>query len=210
MGGFDATTTCRSLSKAALVCAALFLILYGYARVGSRAGFTGTPLVARSAPPLALQTDSDSTFTLSSLRGRVILVYFGYTQCPDVCPTTLASLGPVFARLGSAAADVSVLFVTLDPQHDSPARLHAYLGAFSPIPVGLTGTTQQIAQAARAWGISWRHADGGQFIDHTSVITLVDPRGRMRVQYGYAQLSDPAGMARDIARVLHEPSGQRE
>ncbi len=194
----------RSAARAALVGLVLCTALYGYTRFGQQAGYTGSVVRAQAAPPLPLVTDAGTPFSLAALRGRVVLVYFGYTQCPDVCPTTLASLQPVFDRLGRDAARVSVLFVTLDPRHDTPARLAAYLGAFTPRAIGLTGSAADARAAARAWGVDWRRAADGRFIDHTSVITLVDPAGQVRLRYGYGQLGEPAGIAADIARVLHD------
>jgi protein SCO1 len=199
----------RSLFRAVVVLASLLAMLWGYSVLGRQAGFDGTPIAARQAPRLALSDDGGRAFTLSSLRGRAVLVYFGYTHCPDVCPTTLAALRPVFDRLGADAARVTVLFVTLDPQRDTPALLHAYLAAFTPTPLGLTGTPEQVAEAARAWGIHWRYAEKGRFIDHTSAVILVDPEGRIRVCYGYAQLADPRAMAHDILRLLRESAARR-
>lgn len=120
-----------------------------------------------------------------------MLVYFGYGRCSDVCPTTLAALGAVFDRLGGAGARVVVLFVTLDPAHDTAPLLHRYLAAFRPVPVGLTGSPAQIARAAQAWGIHWRARQGGRFLDHSSVVTLMDPEGRLRARYGFGQLARP-------------------
>ncbi|WP_043201279.1 SCO family protein [Paraburkholderia acidipaludis] len=200
--------TWRSALKATVVLAGMLAMLWGYAVLGRQAEFEGTPLVARQAPPLALLDDDGRAFTLASLRGRAVLVYFGYTHCPDVCPTTLAALHPVFDQLGAEAARVQVLFVSLDPRRDTPALLRGYLAAFAPTPLGLTGTQQQVADAARAWGIHWRYTGNGRFIDHTSVVTLVDPEGRVRVRYGYAQLADPRAMAHDVLRILHESDGR--
>ncbi len=192
-----------------MVLASLLATLWGYAALGRQAEFEGTPVAERQAPQLALSDDEGRSFALSSLRGRAVLVYFGYTDCPDVCPTTLAALHPVFDRLGTEAAHVQVLFVTLDPRHDTPALLRAYLAAFTPTPLGLTGTPAQIAEAARAWGIHWQYAGQGRFIDHTSVVTLVDPEGRIRVRYGYAQLTDPRAVAHDLLRVLRESAARK-
>ncbi|WP_242539993.1 SCO family protein [Trinickia mobilis] len=199
----------RSALRASVVLAGLLAMLWGYAVLGRKAEFEGTPVAARRAPELALPDDDGRAFTLPSLRGRAVLVYFGYTHCPDVCPTTLAALHPIFDQLGAQAAHVQVLFVTLDPQRDTPALLQAYLAAFTPTPLGLTGTPKQVAEAARAWGIHWRSAETGRFIDHTSVVTLVDPEGRIRVRYGYAQLADPRAMAHDILRVLHASAADK-
>jgi len=199
----------RSSGKAVVVSAVLCISLYGYARLGAQAGYTGTVVAQRPAPPLTLETDGERPFSLSSQRGHIVLVYFGYTQCPDVCPTTLASLSAVLEQLGRESKNVSVVFVTLDPAHDTSQRLAAYLGAFSPRPLGLTGTPDQVADAARAWGIKWRRTDDGRFIDHTSVITAVDPGGNVRLQYGFEQLTHPVGIANDLRRILQQSGDAR-
>ncbi len=156
------------------------------------------------APPLHLADDRGGVFDLASRRGGVTLVYFGYTACPDVCPTTLGDLERVWPYLGDDAASVRVVFVTLDPARDTPAALHDYLANFAPAPLGLTGAPDAIAAAARAWGITWYPAEDGRFIDHTSVVAVVGPDGRLRLRYGFSQLGDPQAIARDLRRVLHD------
>nr|WP_246375345.1 SCO family protein [Gluconacetobacter takamatsuzukensis] len=147
-----------------------------------------------------MRDDLGRAFDPATLHGRATLVYFGYVRCPDVCPTVLAALEPLFARLGPDAARTGVLFVTLDPTHDTPAVLHAFLSHFQPTPTGLTGRPAEMARAARAWGIGWTGTDG--HINHNSVLTLVGPDGRMRARYGMTQLNDPASMAADIHAAL--------
>ncbi|WP_167338395.1 SCO family protein [Paraburkholderia oxyphila] len=201
---------CRSLSRAALTCILLALALYGYAVLGRHDTYAGTRVAQIAAPPLALQSVQGGAFSWNAMRGKAVLVYFGYTRCPDVCPSTLAALLHVMDRLGAAASHVAIVFVTLDPQHDSPARLRDYLAQFSPAIVGLSGPPAEVAQAAADWGITWRRAEDGRYIDHTSVVTLVDPQGRLRLRYGYGQLGDPAAMAGDIRHVVRQQSGWTE
>lgn len=113
-------------------------------------------------------------------RGRWMLVYFGYTQCPDVCPTTLQEIAEAVRGLGPKAKRVVPVFITLDPQRDHPATLRRYLAAFGPEFVGLTGTMAQIASVARAYRVYFaKHPlPGGTYsVDHASSIYLMSPAG---------------------------------
>ncbi len=164
---------------------------------------TGSLASGGPAPPLHLTDDRGGVFDLASRRGKVTLVYFGYTACPDVCPTTLGDLQRVWPLLGTDRERITEVFITLDPARDTPAVLQDYLANFTPAPLGLTGPPDLIAAAARAWGVTWRKAEGGRFIDHTSVVTVVGPDGRERLRYGFLQLGDPNAIAGDLRRVLH-------
>ena len=169
-------------------------------RRGPAEALAGTPVPTRPAPPLDLVDDTGRPFDEASLRGQPAWVTFGYTSCPDVCPTLLATLA---AARDQAAAPVRIVFVTLDPAQDDPTRLRDYLAAFADAqghaPIGLTGTPAQTARAAAEWGISWRRA--GAFLDHTAQVSFLDPEGRLRLRYGFAQASDPAALARDARLV---------
>jgi protein SCO1/2 len=157
------------------------------------------------APALVLPNDRGGTFDLAAHRGEIVLVYFGYTHCPDVCPATLNLLDAVSEHLGADRRRVEQVFVTLDPRRDTPELLRAYLSNFDPAPVGLTGSPEAVAAAARAWGVTWRRAEGGAYIDHTSVVAVVGPDGRERLRYGFSQLGNSAAVARDLRHILHEP-----
>lgn len=191
----------RGAVRGALVGAALLGLLWGYAQLGPSRKVFGTPLDGRPAPSLDLEDDRGGEFHLGALRGRVALVYFGYTHCTDICPATLAALAGVMDRLGPDARRVSVVFVTLDPADAGPI-LRDYLSAFRPAPLGLTGTREQIAAAAQAWGVNWTLAEKGAFMDHDSSVTLVDPEGRLRARYGFSQIGREEDVARDIRGVL--------
>jgi protein SCO1/2 len=92
----------------------------------------------------------------------------------------------------------------LDPRRDTPDILRAYLSNFDPVPVGLTGSPEELAAAARTWGVTWRPAGCCAYIDHTSLVAVVGPDGRERLRYGFSQLGDPAAVARDLRHILHE------
>jgi protein SCO1/2 len=121
---------------------------------------------------------------LSDFRGKYILLYFGYTNCPDVCPLTLAEMRDALQRLGDKADKVQPLFVTLDPERDTPERLAAYLKYFYPTLIGLAGSLEQIQELATRFGIFFEkraiESAGGYFVDHTSVVLVIDPEGRLR------------------------------
>lgn len=197
--------TCLPLriARATLLAATLGVGLWAYARPGHRYSYAGTPVASGRAPQLVLPDDHGGMFDLAAHRGEVVLVYFGYTHCPDVCPATLGALQAALARLGPDHRQVRQVFVTLDPRRDTPRVLRDYLANFEPAPTGLTGTPTAVASAARAWGVTWRPAEGGAYFDHTSAVVLIGPDGRQRLRYGFSQIGDASAMARDIEHVLH-------
>jgi protein SCO1/2 len=96
------------------------------------------------------------TVSQADVKGKTVLLFFGYASCPDVCPTTMAQLADVMNRLGDDAADVRILFVSVDPHRDTPDRLQAYVNAFNSNAIGLTGTERQIADIARRYRVSYQ------------------------------------------------------
>ena len=193
--------TARLLLRGAILALALGIGAWGLLRPSGRLSI-GTPTAERLAPPLVLPDDRGDIFDLASQRGRAVLVTFGYTRCPDVCPMTLAFLQHAMTELGPNEARVREVFVTLDPGHDTPAVLKQYLAEFPPAPIGLTGTPDATAAAARDWGVVWRRTKSG-FVDHSVVVVLVGPRGRQRLRFGFSQLSNAAAVAHDLEAVLH-------
>lgn len=145
---------------------------------------------------------------LAALRGRVVLIYFGYTWCPDICPTNLAVIARALERLTPAERGlVQVLFVTVDPQRDTAARLAEYVGWFHPDVIGLTGGEAEIAEVARRYGAAFqRHEPSdsamGYIVDHSASSYLVDPEGRLAATLGHAA---PAGEIVAAIRALLPP-----
>lgn len=136
-------------------------------------------------------TRSDGTsLRLSELRGDVVLLFFGYTSCPDVCPTTMAELKVALAELNTEdAARVKVLFVTVDPERDTPARMQEYVDQFNTDFIGLSGTQAELEKIWQAYGV-YREivtsaSAAGYTVDHTARVTLIDPQGNMRVSFGF-------------------------
>lgn len=138
-------------------------------------------------PDLSFQLTSDrgSTVTAADFRGKVNLLYFGYTHCPDVCPLTLTHLHVVLQRLGVEADGAHVLFVSVDPARDTPSLLHQYVAAFDPRVTGLTGTQAQIAALAKRYRVAFNrdaaNPDGSYDVSHSSGIYVFDREGRARL-----------------------------
>ena len=132
-------------------------------------------------------------------------MFFGYTQCPDVCPTTMSELAAVMQRLGGDAQRVQVLFVTVDPERDTQQLLSRYVPAFHPAFLGLYGSPAQTAEVAKEFRILYQKQPGatpGSYtMDHSAGTFIFDPEGRLRVFVGYGQ--GPDVFAHDIRELLH-------
>jgi protein SCO1/2 len=150
--------------------------------------FRGGALVPpRPAPDFTLPAHDGTAFRLSEQRGRVVALVFGYTFCPDVCPTTLAELQQVRSRLEpAAAARLRVAFITVDPERDDAARLRTYTQAFDRSFIGLTGTPSQLAAVHKSYGvIVKKHVTAGTsaayLVDHSAFVYVIDGDGRLRL-----------------------------
>ncbi|MGH6878353.1 MAG: SCO family protein [Rhizomicrobium sp.] len=143
---------------------------------------------AQSAPALPaihgnfdLVTLDGREVTLNSYRGKWLLIYFGYTFCPDICPTTLTEIGGALKDLGKKADRVQVVFITVDPARDSRAVMERYLKAFDPRIQGLRGDPDAIEEAAKSFHVFYRARSltGGEYaIDHSSYVYMLDPKGK--------------------------------
>ena len=142
------------------------------------------------APDFELTSGNGSDVRLSELRGDIVLLFFGYTSCPDVCPTTMAELKTVTEKLGvQKARKVKVLLVTVDPDRDTPQRMQEYVNHFNKDFIGLTGSDQELAKVWGDYGIFREVADedsaAGYGLDHTARVTLIDQDGNLRASYGF-------------------------
>jgi protein SCO1/2 len=141
---------------------------------------------------------------LSDFRGKVVAVFFGYTHCPDVCPTTLAELASAVKKLGPDAGKVQVLFITADPERDTADVLRQYVTAFDPTFLGLRGTPEETAQVAKAFKVLIQKNPGtdpnNYTVDHSSGTYVYDTSGRLRLYMSYGQSADL--FAHDIAQLL--------
>ncbi len=142
--------------------------------------------------------------TLADYRGKAVVLFFGYTQCPDVCPTTLAELVEAMKRLGPDADRVQVLFVTIDPERDTQELLSRYVPAFDPRFVGLYGDADATARTAKEFRIVYQKQPGptpGTYtMDHSAGTFIFDPQGKLRVYVGYGQ--GPDVFVHDIKELL--------
>jgi protein SCO1/2 len=160
-----------------------------------------------AAPDLSLTDQSGRPFRLSEQRGAVVLVFFGFTSCPDVCPTALADLASVRRKLGADAERVRVAMVTVDPARDTPETLQRYVTRFDPTFIGLTGTPEQLAATNKAYGVTAIRRDlpGSALkytIDHSAYVYVIDRAGRWRALFRPGDTVDD--MASDLRFLANE------
>jgi protein SCO1/2 len=180
--------------------------LIGSGSVSAAPAFRGGVLEpAHPAPDFALTASDGSTFRLRDQRGRVLVLVFGYTFCPDVCPLTLSEMVLVREALGSRASRVQVVFITIDPERDTAERLRTYVGAFDRRFVGLTGDPEVLARVRRAYGVvaekrTVAGTKAAYLIDHTAFVYVVDPEGRLRLMFPFGTSTED--MAHDLRILL--------
>lgn len=182
----------------ALLLALLFLAAEAPAL---KAGVFDPP---RAAPDFTLRGSDGAELKLSHYRGKVVILGFGFTSCPEVCPTTLATLAQARKKLGAAASEVQVVYVTVDPERDDPTRLRKYLDGFDPSFVGGTGTDHQLAAVRKDFGITAtrKTVGDGYTYSHSSYTYLIDRAGLMRALMPYGQ--SPDDYVHDV-RILLKP-----
>lgn len=163
---------------------------------------TGEPV--NIGGPFKLIDQNGAARTDQDFRGKFLLVFFGYTYCPDVCPTTLAVMKSALEMLGSRADNVVPLFITVDPKRDTPEKLKAYLSSFGPRFVGLTGGDKAIAAVAKEYRVYYQTRppeNGGDYtVDHSGVVYLMDESGRFVANYSLE--NSPDMMAQDLLKHL--------
>lgn len=187
--------------------AALAVVLLGVVvvRAGSPlAGeFTGTAYdPPMAAPHFELTDHRGRSVTLEDYRGKALLVFFGFTNCPDVCPLTLRKLARVLSSMRADTADVGILLVTVDPERDTPEVLARYVSGFAPYVTGLTGDTASLASLRGELGVfaGTHPAEHGTVITHTPAVFGIDRRGDVRVLLPMER--EDAVVARDIRRLI--------
>ncbi len=145
--------------------------------------------------PFTLVDDTGAQVTEAALAGKPFVMYFGYTYCPDVCPTTLIDLSHWIQKLGPDADKLNYVFVTVDPERDTPKVMHDYLSSFDKHIRGFSGTPDQIAKIAREYRVYYKKVptdDGDYVMDHSSVIYLMGPRGKFVGLIAYQENDDKA------------------
>ena len=157
------------------------------------------------AEDFALADQHGRPFRLSEARGRAVLLFFGYIHCPDVCPTTLSTWAKVERELGDDSEDVAFVFVSVDPERDTPERLAKHLAVFSPRIIGITGSAEELTPVFDAYDIHHEEVPiaasaAGYLVNHTTRMFLIDPAGRLRVKYDFR--ARPEDIARDVQWLL--------
>lgn len=169
----------------------------------------GTPIdPPRPVADFALINQSGNPFRLGDLQGTVVLLYFGYTFCPDICPTTLAEFVRVKRALGSESDKVAVVFISVDGERDTPEKLKTYLAGFDPSFIGLTGEEGMIRKVGVDYGLFFEKqkvegTSADYLIDHSAASFLIDQQGRLVMIYGYGT---PAEVIAADIRTLIAPS----
>jgi protein SCO1 len=175
-----------------------------------RLGKAGTPTFhftditgAEFARRLELPDADGKPRTLADWQGKVTVVFFGYTQCPDVCPTTMAELAQIRKLLGAEGEKLQTVFVTIDPERDTPEILKAYLANFGPGVTALRGNAEQTAAAAKEFKVFFAKVQGkspGSYtMDHSAASFVFDPKGRVRLYIPYG--ADPKTLAADLKQL---------
>lgn len=186
------------------VVAALLVVGFLALRLFRPYTFHGTVIQSiEPSPDLTLQS-ADGPMSLSDFHGKVVVLYFGYTFCPDVCPTTLADLAKAMKILGKKADDVQVVMVSVDPLRDTPELLQKYVTSFDPRFVGVTGTEDQVAEAAALYGVYFLKHEGtpatGYLIDHTASTMVLNRDGHLKLVLPFG--TSPEDIAADLAQML--------
>jgi protein SCO1/2 len=164
----------------------------------------------RMAPDFSLPSSLDNHFTLSGQRGKVLILGFGFSHCQNVCPMTLANLAQTYKNLGALAEQVQVVYMTVDPERDTPARLREYLSNFNSQFIGVTGSAEELAAVRQAYGIIAKkevHKSGGTYeVHHSSYIYLIDRDGLLRALVPFGKSADD--ITHDIKILLQEKTQQ--
>ena len=159
--------------------------------------------------------DPSYNFTLTSVngdvspsdyRGKIVLLYFGYTFCPDICPATLASVAQALRDMGTKAEDIQLIMVSLDPGRDTPEKLAEYVAHFHPSFIGITGTQAQLDEVASLYGIYYQKTQGsdasGYLIDHTATLLVLDREGYLKLVFPFGVT--PQEIADDLKYMLKQ------
>lgn len=167
--------------------------------------FHGTVLQSPSqAPDFTLQASNNQEVSLGDFRGKVVMLYFGYTFCPDVCPATLAEIAAALDILGKDADKVQVILISVDPERDTPESMAEYVAHFHPAFLGVTGDSDTIAELATLYGIFYQKHEGtaatGYLVDHTATVTVIDQDGHVKLIFPFGLEGE--FIAEDIGYLL--------
>jgi len=188
-----------------IVSLLVFLTASSTSTAGDEVFKSGTFDPPREAPDFELVGSNGAPITLKQFRGKVVIVQFGFSYCPKICPTTLANLSTVFTQLGPAAAEVQEIFITVDPERDSPERLREFLQFFNPTFLGATGAEDKLEAVQHDYGVLATKAASedkklGYEVHHSSSIYLIDREGKLRVLVPFGKA--PEAITHDILLLL--------
>lgn len=198
-------STSSFLRRLGMLATFLFgaMILWGCAPYTFR-GSVYDPAVP--AIDFALTNQHNQSFRLSDQRGKVVVMFFGYTHCPDVCPVSLSEFKRIHTLLGEDADNVAFTFITVDPERDTPERLGEYMAAFNPSFEGLSGDIAELERVWDGYGVYHEKQDvgsaAGYLVDHTSRVYVVDTQGDLRLTFAFG--TDVNDMLEDIRHLAKE------
>jgi len=179
-------------------------ILYVYLDQNTKSDYYGM-VYEREAPEFTLTDQDGSKVSLSDFKDKLVLIFFGYTHCPDICPMTMSVMNNVMDQLGDQAEQVQVIFVTIDPQRDTQEKLKSYIPYYNENFIGLTGTPEEIDKVADDYNIFYSkeevESSSEYLMGHNSSVLLITPDGEILIKYPQNRM-DPASIAGDIERIL--------
>ncbi len=198
------------MGRAAAFACSLLLLVFAAGCAPEGPKFKGSDVTGSSfGRDFALTDHNGRPRTLADYRGKAVVVFFGYTQCPDVCPTTLATLAEAMKALGPDADRVQVLFVTVDPERDTQALLAQYVPAFDPRFVGLYGDAAATERVAKEFKVIYQKQPGATpasyTVDHSAGVFVFDPQGRLRLYLSHGQ--PPDVYVHDLRELLRTVPG---
>ena len=167
--------------------------------------FHGTVLQSpQPAPNFELTASHGQTVSPKDFEGKLVMLYFGYTFCPDVCPATLSELRGALTLLGNQADEVQTIMISVDPERDTPEMLAEYVNHFHPSFIGITGTPEEIAEVATLYGIFYEAHEGtaatGYLVDHTATVMVIDQSGHLKLVFPFGTPAED--IADDLAHLL--------
>jgi len=193
----------RILPLAGAFLCGLALVFIAIVYISGRTGSPIGPAIAAVGGPFHLEDQNGQPVTDQDMKGRPFLVFFGFTHCPDICPTTLFDVSQIMAKLGKDADRTGALFITVDPERDTPAALKDYLSSFDPHLRGLTGDQASIDAAIKEYRVYAKKVplkDGDYTMDHTAIVYLMDRDGHFVAPFNLKQT--PEAAAEQLRRFL--------
>jgi protein SCO1/2 len=178
----------RRIIPILIIVVAISAAALGYLTLNPGAG--GGPAAVPIGGPIRLTDQDGKPFDSASLAGKPYAVFFGFTHCPDACPTTLSEMARTEEEIGEPAKNFPTLFVTVDPERDTPAVLKEYISNFSGNTIALSGTPEQVAEVAKAFRVFYKKvptSDGGYTMDHTAVLYLMNREGKFQDVVAYSE-----------------------